>query len=102
MLVQSNWPTPARIVHRRRVSIPFHTVKNAASLDLSLQFRDQRQFISVGPNPPDDAKIVETLKLVAFDLNTIFKRPVIDADASGEFFARFKQMNDMRLDLTSD
>jgi hypothetical protein len=102
LVVQTTWPVPARLVHKRFATIALDSVSKTVRLDLALEFRPQRQFISVAGNSPDDAKVIEVLRLVAFDLNTIFKKPVVETDPAGEFFARFQQMAVMRVDLVSD
>jgi len=102
MAVQASWPTAQRIVHSRVATVDLARVKNTLRLDLVLQFQQQQQFIAAGPAAPSDAKVVEVLGQVAFDLRTIFKKPVVAPNAAGEFIARFAQMTAMRVDFIPD
>jgi hypothetical protein len=102
MVVQGSWPTPQPLVHSRVATIDLARVKSTLRLDLVLQFQQQQQLIAAGPAAPSDAKLVEVLTLVAFDLRTIFKKPVVEPNAAGEFIARFAQMAAMRVDFIPD
>ena len=102
IVVQASWPTARQIVHSRVATVDLSRVKNTLRLDLVLQFQQQQQFIAAGPAAPSDAKVVEVLGQVAFDLRTIFKKPVVTPNAAGEFIARFAQMTAMRVDFIPD
>jgi hypothetical protein len=100
--VQSIWPEPRRIVHSRTATVALGGVRDTLRLALAVQVQPQRQFISAGPKPPDDAKVAEVLTRVAFDLRKIVKKPVVEPAAGGEFFARFQELAALRLESVSD
>jgi hypothetical protein len=102
LVVQANWPTARRLVHTRTATVDLARVKSTLRLDLVAQFQQHQQFIVAGPTAPNDAKVVEVLTLVAFDLRTIFRKPVVEPNAAGEFAARFPQMSALRVDFIPD
>ena len=102
LVVQASWPTARPLVHRRVASVDLARVKNTLRLDVVLQFQQHQQFIAAGPPAPSDAQVVEVLTKVAFDLGTIFRKPVVEANAAGEFVARFAQLAAMRVDFVPD
>ncbi len=102
VVLQSSWPQPRRIVLNRQATATLDSVKATLRLDLVAQVQQQQQFISAGPNPPDHATLIAVLKTVAFDLDTILKKPVVEANAAGEFIARFPQLALLRVNHVPD
>lgn len=100
--LQLAWPQPRQVVLRRSATVSIADAKRAVRLDVVTEFEQQRQFISAGPNPPDEAKVIAVLKSVAFDFDTVLKPPVVQAGLGGEFFASFPQLGLLRLATAID
>jgi len=99
---QSSWPVSRRLVLARQATVELANVKTSLRLDLVAQVEQRQQFIGAGPNPPDDAKLVEILTRVAFDLKTVLRKPALTTNAAGEFIASFPQLAALRLNLNAD
>jgi hypothetical protein len=102
LTLQTAWPQPTTSVLRRTASVPAAGVKTTLRLDVVAQVQQQEQFISAGPNPPGDAEVAEVLTRVAFDLRTVLQKPVVTANAAGEFIARFPQLAALRITYIPD
>ena len=96
-----SWPQPHQVVLRRSATVVPTGLTRPARLDLDTQIEQQRQFVSAGPNPPDEAKVLQVLRAAAFDLDTILQQPVVQAEG-GEFFARFPQLGVLQLTARND